>query len=737
MHWRKVNPGRYSKIVGMDPRADWLLGPGRPEFLPDARRLIPFIMRVEDQDALDFINRLLLAPPETGRGPPFFVPSLHREPGIGVKPGRYITVLARLGFFRALAARDEYRVLREARKRIHLGLPMARPCGPDWEPGRPLPVPAVAPVGPPDGGWPPGTVVIGVIDDGIAFAHERFRTRDNGTRVQCFWHQDGRPDPGARTVDYGREVWKRDFSPAAPGIDTLLRECGRAGSVDEEEVYRRAGSVDFAEPDHKAVAWRAAHGTHVLDLAAGEDPARDRRDRPIVCVQLPVAATADTSGAGLESYVQDGVKYILRRAADLAGDGPALPVVINFSYGTNAGPHDGTFPLETFMDEVVAGRKAPVRFVLPAGNSHLSRGHAEVAFPRHPEPEAGEPDAPVVLRWRVQPDDMTRSILELWLPHAGATAPATSRVGLTIVPPWGEGSLSLGEGEASALQAVQNDQVICEARYQFVPAPTERGVFHVVLQPTARLLPTSPAHLADRVSMPGVWEVRLHNVSLGPDEKVQAWIERDDTAYGYAVRGRQSYFDQPCYARFDEQGREVEDDADQEPCRVSRAGMINSIATGRHTIVAGGFLGRELRPASYSAGGPITPTPTRGVEAEAEGRKPDVLLVSDVSKVHGGVLAAGARSGSVVAMRGTSVAAPQMTRLIADELGAVIADHPAAGLPERAGDRAAARELARRSEARLPASAPALPAHRGGWGRVEGTRSGIDRRVSRGVSGDD
>src|SRR3982751_1460210 len=51
-------------------------------------------------------------------------------------------------------------------------------------------------------------------------------------------------------------------------------------------------------------------------------------------------------------------------------------------------------------------------------------------------------------------------------------------------------------------------------------------------------------------------------------------------------------------------------------------------------------------------------------------RSPDALIVSEDSRVHWGVLAAGSRSGSVVAMGGTSVAAPRAARWIADDLGA-------------------------------------------------------------------
>ena len=65
------------------------------------------------------------------------------------------------------------------------------------------------------------------------------------------------------------------------------------------------------------------------------------------------------------------------------------------------------------------------------------------------------------------------------------------------------------------------------------------------------------------------------------------------------------------------------------------------------------------------------------------------IVSTDDSLVHAGVLAAGSRSGSVVAMSGTSVAAPQYARALADYLGGVAPLPPATpigGLPERIGN---------------------------------------------------
>jgi hypothetical protein len=530
-----------------------------------------------------------------------------------------------------------------------------------------------------------GTVVMGIIDDGIAFAHERFR-KVAATRVEYWWLQDGVHQGPGSPVSIGRELRKAD-------IDALLVQCTRGGVVDEDELYRRAGLIDFRQEGHKTAAWRLAHGTHVMDLACGFDPQLDRDDRPIVCVQLPARVTADTSGANLTPYSTGAIDYILDRADRIAaarGTG-RLPVVINFSYGKLAGPHDGTSALEAFIDRRIAQRKAlgsSLEVVLPAGNSHLSRCHAPVAFASTNQ---------VSLDWRVLPDDRTPSVMEIWLPWR-AGGPGPSRVTLRVRPPRGPLSPPIGETPGPVLQWRPGGKVVCEIKYVFETLPTDRGMFLIELQPTADLDPTAP------IAPAGIWKIELTNTALPAGEVVDARIQRDDSLYGHPRRGRQSYFYNDCYAVYDHAGRPREDD--DPTCLVRRMGTLNAIATGRDAVVVGGFLRREKVQARYTGAGPITPQ--LGVlPAHRDG--PDAMTVSDDSIVHYGVLAAGSRSGSVVAMNGTSAAAPQLARWIADQR--------ANGRP---GDQAAVRNTATTDETNVFAPPPPRPvATRRGSGRIK------------------
>jgi hypothetical protein len=642
----------YRSIPGMDPRAGWLLGHGMADFMPDGEEtLIPCMLLLEPGTTLTGLDGLYF--PVTVEAPK----RLGRDDAPAV-----VLCFAAKAFFDALAEPDgPYRDLHARIKAIVLSSPIdarALPFAIGDEPPASLELPAIEP---PTCGWPAGTVVIGVIDDGIAFANRRFRRSDGKTRIEAFWQQGAVPAT-PHTVDVGRELVKTQ-------IDQLLQDHTHHGFLDEAELYREAGLVDFGEPGHKAAAWRAAHGTHVLDLAAALEPGADERSRPIIAVELPTAAVADTSFELLTQPILAAIAYIMNRAALLtpAGEDP-LPVVICFSYGMYAGPHDGTHPVEQAFDLLIEDDPDRRAIVLPSGNSHLERCHASIVFPAPPEVE-------VALPWRVLPDDRTPSSVEVWLPYAGNPGQPPSRVRLALVPPHGLAGNAppvwLGEDQTAKLEIVDTaGRVLAAACYTFVEGLTQRGVFTIELQPTARLAPFDPT-LAEAPA--GVWTIRLARQNLPADARLEAWIQRDDAPYGYPIRGRQSYFDAPRYVRYDFRGEPVdEDDHDEQVAAgdvpIRRDAQLNAIASGDHVLVAGSWQRRENRVAPYSAGGPVTPR--AGDALDETRRKPDALAMSDDSRALRGVLAAGTASGSVVAFTGTSIAAPQLARKVANRLAA-------------------------------------------------------------------
>jgi hypothetical protein len=694
MAWNQVQP-HPEALAALDPYLEWAMQTNFAYYAyRDGGRVdwVPVILELQGITAQQFAAGEWRPPSNSQSW--LWIPPVYGRPPAGLARSKFCTASVRLEFFRQLAERGS--PLSKVVRRVALSL--LTPSTPP-EP--------YAPKNSPGGIAKPGLVVTGIIDDGLAFANQRFR-RALGTRIEYLWNQDG-PPGGVPGVLFGREIVKHDVG-GVPGIDTLMATAKHGGAlVAEEEVYRTSGHIDYTVSGHKPVAQRGAHGTHVMDIACGEDSSSDPDNRPIIAVQLPVATTADSSGALLTAPVLEGLRYIVDRADQLAvreACGP-LPIVVNLSYGFIAGPHDGNSILEAAIDELITLRRtvAPMSVVLPAGNSHLARCHARFTLAHNAQQQPR-------LHWRIQPDDRTPSYMELWLPQLSA---GHARVAVRVNPP-GAANTSpwIKEGEVWEWRP-QND-VLCKVIYfNGVAAGHPRNMVFIAVASTATLHPT------DELAPAGRWELQVKNV--GHAATFDAWIQRDDTPYGYPVRGRQSRFDDRHYNyRHPITGRKLE--SDTSASYVKRAGTINAMATGRETVVIGGFHRKEWSAAPYSAAGPIIKPPGT---LWPHRMGPEAMSVSEDSVVHHGLLAAGTQSNSTVAMTGTSVAAPQIARWTAERM--------ANGQPY---DRQAVFQFAKtgvapgyRTEANPPPGAPPQPPiNRSGGGRIEAPPI-VDRKIER------
>ncbi|MBP0588649.1 S8 family serine peptidase [Paraburkholderia sp. LEh10] len=482
----------------------------------------------------------------------------------------------------------------------------------------------------------PPMVFLGVMDDGLAFAHERFRSVDDpsATRIEYFWNQDDAPG-SPPVLHYGSELSKSD-------IDAMLARCTLGGLVDEEAVYAQAGYIN--------VRRRWAHGTEVMDLAGGVRPGKLHTaflhtqgeeqnvldNARLIGVQFKTAGRTvrDTSGRWFAVHALDAMRYVLRRADD-AAQGAKYCVVLNLSYGYMAGPHDGSSIIERAIDELI-GLHRDLCVVVPAGNSNVLRCHARV------EVQHGASQS---ITWRVLPDCATPGFLEIWLPeHADA-----SQVKLTVSPPAGAGSPLIASGSVYAWQPDGN--VLCTVAYLDQVATGNRNMILIALAPTLTRKPSRDAAPA------GNWSVTLSNsLQTGDPLVIDAWIQRNETAYGFPVRGRQSRFEDPRYRRF-VSGAHIRDfDAGNMDSWIRRSRTLNSIATGENTVVVGGYRRTDGTAAAYSSTGPtLSDTGRDG---------PDAMAVSEDSPGCAGVLGASTRSGCLVALSGTSAAAPQVARLL-------------------------------------------------------------------------
>ena len=163
---------------------------------------------------------------------------------------------------------------------------------------------------------------------------------------------------------------------------------------------------------------------------------------------------------------------------------------------------------------------------------------------------------------------------------------------------------------------------------------------------TETLAVSPTASLEERSLAPaGMWEIELRN--RGPEAvTVDAWIQRDESVDGFPRSGRQSYFDDPRDRRVE---RSPVDECEDPATYVKRQGTLSGLAGGQRAMAVGALREADRKRALYSGEG-LTPG------------KPDVVAVSDRSRVLGGVLGAGTFSGSRVALDGTSVATPQEVR---------------------------------------------------------------------------
>lgn len=459
--------------------------------------------------------------------------------------------------------------------------------------------------------------LIAFIDDQFAFANSVF-SEVTGKRSRFFsiWNQ-GHVVPG------GKLKWW----PGPGGIGQVCYPSKSSAAVDHD-VY-------------PPIQRRFTHGTHIASVAAGRGFAGGfAADAELVGVQFPREVVEDTSGGAMAVQVLEAIHFILSVAEPLpkageASDGTnARPVVINLSYGTNAGPHDGHSLLEAAMDELVNLRKGRLEIVVPAGNQHESRGHACFDL----DAVAGVPDR--VLEWQVLPDDGTPSFLELWL-DAGQAAD----VSITVSPPFGSPSPAVSWGQTWAA-----DKASWGIFFSGVPSAGSTRVGALIA------LASSRRRDHCKVTVPhGVWDVKIALVGGAAKlTRVRAWIERDDFMTGYRRNGRQGFFLDGKYRKYRDRYGQPADDSDS---LVKRAGAFNKIANGARVIVAGGYVRKEKVMAPYSA------ESSPGLSARTG---PDVSAPSEASETLHGIRGAAFMGSDTVRLGGTSVAAPQVTRRIAN-----------------------------------------------------------------------
>lgn len=362
-------------------------------------------------------------------------------------------------------------------------------------------------------------VVVGIVDYGCDFVHNNFRRADGTTRILSLWDQgNGTPT---------------SISPAGYGY-------GREWNAEQLNA-----ALKSANP-YQALAYDpgdGAHGTHVMDIAAGNGRATGNPGMApladIIFVQVASNDFSDEESFGNSRHLLEAVDYVFTKAKALG-----KAAVVNLSLGTNGGPHDGSTPVEQGLDHLLESPGRAV--VIAASNSWQDRIHAAGRI---------SPGQQRTLKWDILANDPTTNELEVWYGGQG-------KLDVTLTDPQGKklGPFALGTTTKIKLQGQEAGVVI---HRQKDPNNGDNQI-DILLGPS---LPT------------GRWSVTL-KAAGGSVADFHAWIERDDYKTGW-----QSTFS-------------PQDD--------DRTHTVGSISCGRNTIVVGSYdatvPGRDI--SAFSSEGP-------------------------------------------------------------------------------------------------------------------------------------
>lgn len=444
----------------------------------------------------------------------------------------------------------------------------------------------------------------------------------------------------------------------------------QVATSDEPGAYRKTG---YLWPSA-----RSTHGAAMLDLIMSPDlwiadrPVERRNPEEVLFVQLPPATVLDTSGGSLGAFVIDGIHEALQSA------GTDCDVVVNLSFGTHGGGHDGTSMFERALKELLdkydggteaAGRRLHV--VLPAGNSHRLRCHASGWC------RPGHVDS---MYWHILPDDESDNFVEVWVPKG-------SEVEISIQGPSLETRIALklgtGGGRGYDYELLRRPASKLDGKRTLgaafgllvaVPEPvqsTKGSMFLVALSANAldgdivdkvddylkdnkrdgtiRILSIeerarSPGPLAQ-----GIWEIGVRATGHDP-VAWDAWVQRSDVA---PLRGRVRRGVMSRQSHFVDIGR----------CQADPTITLNGIATLVHERlhVVGASFRDDNRISDYSSAGP-----NRDCDKRTSG--PDWVVPADESWNRRGLLVRGVPSGSRQRVSGTSAAAASFTRHLWEHL---------------------------------------------------------------------
>ena len=425
------------------------------------------------------LTELLLRSEEAAEDPVVEAIVRLRQPGLEVPGARIVSRFGTIATCRLAAS-----AIRDVRRHPDVvSLKAPRLLGPEYDSPNPVGAPLdrleLRPTDvrrSPDLPLTGAGVVVGVVDWGLDIDHPSFKNPDGTARLLAVWNQANNTGVSPEPYGYGT-VHSRDQ------INSALR------TSQPYEMLRY----------HPARADRGggSHGTHVLDIAAGNGraggPVGVAPLADLVFVDLADRDTGGLANLGGSVRLLEGVDFCARVAGK-------RPWVINLSIGRHGGPHDGTTLTELAFDELLDA--APGRFIVQStGNYYRAGVHASGQL------ATGQAQT---LHFETDPRDVTDNELEIWYDGDDEFA-------VSIEPPGGVGPVvPLG----SRADLVVDGQLVGRVHHR--AGDPNNGDNHV----DAFLY--APARA-------GSWTVTVYAVRARKG-RFDAWLERDEACPGCQAR---------------------------------------------------------------------------------------------------------------------------------------------------------------------------------------------------------
>jgi endonuclease G len=326
--------------------------------------------------------------------------------------------------------------------------------------------------------------LVAIIDTGVDVLHKAFRDDSGQTRIVAFWDQTDKktgPKPSAMSC-LGKTFTPYGTEYTETNINNFISQSTSAPILDSH-----------------------GHGTHVASIAAGRKAGKFyggvAPNTKIVIVKAWVDPD-DILRSGYSTSYVDALCYIKGIAEQ-----ENLPVVVNMSFGSNAGAHDGTSLLEIACDNFSGGGCEPGYVIVKsAGNEIGQDSHATINLPAHQQNHE-------LLSWEVPnnpPDD--KLVIELWwrrghdLRFQLSTPTGSSQSGI----------VSRSNRNNSGRFLNDNDYDLSYTRYHY-----DNGADQLLIT----IEKGATAYIE-----PGSWSLYITSDPLNSEAEIQAWIERRSAA---------------------------------------------------------------------------------------------------------------------------------------------------------------------------------------------------------------